>query len=112
MVYREPSERRLPNILEEISMSAAAQAELGSVVSLWRYPVKSMVGEGLNATEITERGLVGDRGRFRPNIVVEAASGDNSFVENSWVGYMLAIRDEVRLSITGPCARCVMTTLA
>ena len=42
-------------------MSAAAQIELGSVVSLWRYPVKSMMGEELNATKVTERGLVGDR---------------------------------------------------
>ena len=33
----------------------------GSVVALWRYPVKSMLGEELNATEITRRGLVGDR---------------------------------------------------
>jgi uncharacterized protein len=42
-------------------MSNAAQNELGSVVSLWRYPVKSMMGEELNATEVTERGLLGDR---------------------------------------------------
>ncbi len=35
---------------------------LGSVVSLWRYPVKSMMGEELNASEVTERGLLGDRG--------------------------------------------------
>jgi len=34
---------------------------VGSVVSLWRYPVKSMMGEELNATEITQRGLLGDR---------------------------------------------------
>lgn len=34
---------------------------VGSVVSLWRYPVKSMMGEELNATEITSRGLLGDR---------------------------------------------------
>jgi MOSC domain-containing protein len=33
----------------------------GTVVGLWRYPVKSMMGEELNATEITERGLLGDR---------------------------------------------------
>src|SRR3954449_7619236 len=32
-----------------------------NVVSLWRYPIKSMMGEELNATDITERGLVGDR---------------------------------------------------
>ena len=33
----------------------------GTVVSLWRYPVKSMLGEELNSSYITERGLVGDR---------------------------------------------------
>src|SRR5262249_2568847 len=32
-----------------------------SVAGLWRYPVKSMMGEELNAAEVTERGLVGDR---------------------------------------------------
>src|SRR5881296_674718 len=33
----------------------------GFVVSLWRYPVKSMMGEELNAAEVTERGILGDR---------------------------------------------------
>src|SRR6266436_2612394 len=232
-------------------MSNAAQGELGSVVSLWRYPVKSMMGEELNATEVTERGLLGDRAyalvdsadgkaataknprkwprlfdfratfiepapatanvppvrialpdgtpvtsdqgdlnqilsqalnrevtlraaqrgvvnaeeywpdmeglehrdtvtdftlpeetffdcavvhllttatldrlralypqgrfevrRFRPNIVVETADGKTDFVENAWIGQVLAIGDSVRLSVTGPCPRCVMTTLA
>jgi hypothetical protein len=232
-------------------MSDAAQTEFGAVVSLWRYPVKSMMGEELNATEVTEPGLVGDRAyalidssdgkvataknpkkwpglfdyratlieparaatkvppvrislpdgttatsdqgdlnqilsrtlkrevtlraaehgsvnaeeywpdieglehrdavtdftlpegtffdcasvhllttatldrlrelypegqfevrRFRPNIVVQPALGEKSFAENGWVGRRLTIGDEVRLSITGPCARCVMTTLA
>jgi hypothetical protein len=27
---------------------------LGSIVSLWRYPVKSMMGEELNATDVTQ----------------------------------------------------------
>jgi len=232
-------------------MANAVQIELGSVVSLWHYPVKSMMGEELNATEVTERGLLGDRAyalvdssdgkaataknprkwprlfdfratfleparaaakvppvrialpdgttvtsdqsdlnqilskalnrevtfrvaqpgavnaeeywpdmagldhrdtvtdftlpegtffdcatvhllttatldrlrelyppgrfevrRFRPNIVVQLASGEKGFAENAWVGHTLAIGDDVRLSITGPCARCVMTTLA
>jgi uncharacterized protein len=233
-------------------MSDTAQTELGSVVSLWRYPVKSMMGGELNATEITERGLLGDRAyalvdssdgkvataknprkwprlfdfranfiepphgsvkvppirvtlpdgttitnndeshlnqilskaldrdvtlgaaqreavnaeeywpdmegldhrdtvtdftlpeetffdcamvhilttatldqlrelypqgrfevrRFRPNIVVEPASGEKRFAENVWVNHRLTIGDEVRLNITGPCGRCVMTTLA
>jgi len=232
-------------------MSHPTQTEVGSVVSLWHYPVKSMMGEELNATEVTERGLLGDRAyalvdssdgkaataknprkwprlfdfratfleparaaakvppvrialpdgttvtsdqsdlnqilskalnrevtfrvaqpgavnaeeywpdmagldhrdtvtdftlpegtffdcatvhllttatldrlrelyppgrfevrRFRPNIVVQLASGEKGFAENAWVGHTLAIGDDVRLSITGPCARCVMTTLA
>jgi len=234
-------------------MPNATQTELGSVVSLWRYPVKSMMGEELNATEVTERGLLGDRAyavvdssdgkvataknprkwpnlfdfratfiqppriganvppvritlpdgtmaisqqndlneilskalnrkvtlnategghvrpanaeeywpdiegldyrdtvtdfalpegtffdcatvhllttatldrlrelypkgrfevrRFRPNIVVEPASDEKSFVENAWIGHTLRIGDEVRLNISGPCPRCVMTTL-
>lgn len=232
-------------------MSNAAQVEVGSVVSLWRYPVKSMMGEELNATEVTERGLLGDRAyalvdtsdgkaataknprkwprlfdfratfieparptasvppvrialpdgstvtsdqddlnqllskalnrdvtlraaqhgevnaeeywpdmegldhrdtvtdftlpegtffdcamvhllttatldrlrelypqgrfevrRFRPNIVVQLPSGEKGFAENDWVGHTLAIGTAVRLNITGPCGRCVMTTLA
>jgi hypothetical protein len=232
-------------------MSSAAQVEVGTVVSLWRYPVKSMMGEELNATEVTERGLLGDRAygvvdsadgkaataknprkwpslfdfratfietarpagkvppvritlpdgssvtsnqgdldqvlskaldrevtfraaqrvainaeeywpdmegldhrdtvtdftlpegtffdvamvhllttatldrlrelypqgrfevrRFRPNIVVQLPSGEKGFAENSWVGHTLAIGTSVRLNITGPCGRCVTTTLA
>jgi uncharacterized protein len=234
-------------------MSNIMPTEIGAVVSLWRYPVKSMMGEELNATEITERGLLGDRAyalvdssdekvataknprkwpnlfdfratfiepprisadmppvritlpdgaiatsqqsdlnqilsnalnrevtltgtgrdqvgpanaeeywpdiegldyrdtvtdfalpegtffdcatvhllttatldrlrelyptgrfevrRFRPNIVLEPAAAEKTFIENSWIGHTLAIGDEVRLSITGPCPRCVMITL-
>jgi uncharacterized protein len=234
-------------------MSSATQSEVGAVVSLWRYPVKSLMGEELNATAISERGLLGDRAyalvdssdgkvataknprkwptlfdfragfiepprlnanlppiritlpdgtiaatqqsdlnqiisntlnrkvtlnaaerghvgpvnaeeywpdmegldyrdtvtnfalpegtffdcatvhllttatldrlrelypqgrfevrRFRPNIVMEPASGEKSFIETSWIGHTLDIGGEVCLSVTGPCARCVMTTL-
>ena len=49
--------------------------------------------------------------RFRPNIVVETADAEKDFVENAWIGQVLAIGDGIRLSITGPCPRCVMTTL-
>src|SRR5947209_6972132 len=40
---------------------AAQPNAVGSVVALWRYPVKSMQGEELNAAEVTPRGLLGDR---------------------------------------------------
>jgi MOSC domain-containing protein len=49
--------------------------------------------------------------RFRPNIVVETGGGVKDFVENAWIGHTLDIGEAVRLSITGPCPRCVMTTL-
>ncbi len=49
--------------------------------------------------------------RFRPNIVVEPSSGEEGFVEDEWVGKTLVIGDEVRIDITEPCPRCVMTTL-
>ena len=226
-----------------------AGASIGSVVSLWRYPVKSMMGEELNASQVTERGLLGDRvyalldpltgkvvsaknppkwsrmfefrasflsppetartppvritlpdgaivtsdrpevghvvsealgrevrfvsaapekpgleeywpnieglahretvtdeampprtffdaatvhilttatidrlrdiypegrfevRRFRPNIVVRPSGAEKGFVENNWAGRTLAIGDEVRVRVTVPCSRCVMTTL-
>lgn len=231
-------------------MASTAGTIVGSVVSLWRYPVKSMMGEELNATDVTERGLLGDRAyalvdpatgkvasaknprkweklfdflaafveppnptrglppvritlpdgtvltssqqgldnllskvlgrevtlrspapktplleeywpdmeglahretvtdepmppetffdlatvhllttatiarlrelypqgrfevrRFRPNIVVQPTPGEKGFVEDGWIGQTLAIGEAVRLGITGPCPRCVMTTL-
>lgn len=50
--------------------------------------------------------------RFRPNIVVKPSSDMAEFIENEWVGRTIALGDRVRLSITGRCPRCVMTTLA
>jgi uncharacterized protein YcbX len=232
-------------------MSQSAEDAVGTVVSLWRYPVKSMMGEELNAAEVSERGLLGDRayalvdaldgkvasaknprkwpqmfeyrasfvdpphrgaqmppvrvtlpdgtvvtsrqadlpaflskvlgrevtleaaepgarqaeeywpdmeglderdtvtdfdlpegtffdcavlhllttatidrlrelyppGRFevrrlRPNVVVETTDPVTDFVEDAWIGRTVSIGDEVQVAITGPCPRCVMTTLA
>jgi uncharacterized protein len=49
--------------------------------------------------------------RFRPNIVVATPGEDQGFAENDWVGRTVAIGHSVRLAITEPCPRCVMTTL-
>jgi uncharacterized protein YcbX len=49
--------------------------------------------------------------RFRPNVVVETAHGVKDFVEDAWIGRTVRIGDGVRLAVTGPCPRCVMTTL-
>lgn len=49
--------------------------------------------------------------RFRPNIVVELASGEKDFIENLWIGKKLTIGEDITLRVTGACTRCVMTTL-
>jgi uncharacterized protein YcbX len=56
----------------------ATASELGAVRSLWRYPVKSMMGEELNASEVTERGLRGDR----VYALIDAADGKVASAKN------------------------------
>jgi uncharacterized protein YcbX len=48
--------------------------------------------------------------RFRPNLIADTRD-QKGFVENDWIGKVIAIGSEVRIKITGPCPRCVMTTL-
>jgi uncharacterized protein YcbX len=50
--------------------------------------------------------------RFRPNIVLKSPAGETGFVEKDWIGKVLAIGEQVKFKVTGPCPRCVMTTLA
>lgn len=51
-----------------------------------------------------------DARRFRPNLVIDTAEGVDGFVEAGWVGRELVVGD-VRLAVSAPCSRCVMTTL-
>ena len=39
----------------------AISGDVGSVATLWRFPVKSMAGEQLQDAQVTERGVLGDR---------------------------------------------------
>lgn len=52
-----------------------------------------------------------DARRFRPNLVIDTAAGVDGFAEAAWVGRELVVGG-VRLGVTAPCSRCVMTTLA
>jgi uncharacterized protein YcbX len=45
----------------DASPALPGQVQAGSVVALWRYPVKSMMGEEPNCSDVTGRGLLGDR---------------------------------------------------
>jgi uncharacterized protein len=49
--------------------------------------------------------------RFRPNIVIDSASVEKDFIENSWIGKKIGIGPDIVLRVTGPCTRCVMITL-
>lgn len=55
----------------DLPPSSRERVQVGSVAALWRYPVKSMVGEELMSSYITDRGLLGDR-QFA---VVDRATG-------------------------------------
>ena len=59
-------------------MSRQSQVAAGTVVSLWRYPVKSMMGEEVNSSYVTDRGLVGDRSYA----VVDKQSGKVASAKN------------------------------
>lgn len=50
--------------------------------------------------------------RFRPNVIIGTPPELGDFPEQDWNEKVLAIGGEVKLRITGPCFRCVMTTLA
>ena len=49
--------------------------------------------------------------RFRPNLVIDTLPELAGFAEGAWTDCVIAIGSEVRLKVTGPCSRCVMTTL-
>jgi uncharacterized protein YcbX len=63
---------------------ASAGEVVGIVGALWRYPVKSMQGEELNASAVGERGLLGDRA----HALLDAADGKVGSAKNprKWPG--------------------------
>lgn len=52
-------------------------------------------------------GVQADERRFRPNIVIETPGA--TLVENTWLGKVLAIGEQVVLRVSEPTERCVMT---
>src|SRR6202023_4302609 len=87
-------------------MSNAVQNELGSIVSLWRYPVKSMMGEELNAAEVTKGGLLGDRAYA----LVDSSDGKVASAKNprKWprlFDFRAALADAPRTGVKVPPVR-------
>jgi uncharacterized protein YcbX len=50
--------------------------------------------------------------RFRPNIVIATSTYTRGFAENEWLAHVLATENGVRLRVSDPTPRCVVTTLA
>lgn len=44
-----------------MTVAQSTSGTVGEVAELWRFPVKSLLGESLPAAEVTSRGVVGDR---------------------------------------------------
>src|SRR6266705_6858863 len=87
-------------------MASITQIEVGSVVSLWRYPVKTMMGEELNATEVTKGGLVGDRAYA----LVDSSDGKVASAKNprKWpqlFEFRAALADAPRAGVKAPPVR-------
>src|SRR4051794_2081354 len=53
-------------------------ASVGTITAIWRYPVKSMLGEELDASAVTDQGLLGDRGYA----LVDAETGKVASAKN------------------------------
>lgn len=95
--------------------------EARDVVFDWALPQGTFFDEGavhlVTTATLARLGEISpssrfDPRRFRPNFVVEVPGGDAGFVENDWIGKTLRVGGEVVLKVSGPCPRCVMTTLA
>lgn len=80
-----------------------------TVAALWRYPVKSMQGEELNAAELSLAGLVGDR-RFA---VVDMESGKVAGAKNprKWPGFLQLRASYVSPPLAGAALPPVRVTL-
>ncbi|MCU5780876.1 putative Fe-S protein [Alcanivorax balearicus MACL04] len=100
---------------------------MGTVSELWRYPVKSMLGERCEALRMEERGVEGDRlfavrdtkgkfgsgkstRRFRPNLVIDVPG--TGLVEQAWLGKRLYVGKEVELEVYATTERCGMVAFA
>ena len=61
---------------------------VGSVGALWRYPVKSMMGERVESVVVTERGILSDRAYA----LVDQGTGKLGSVKTPQVGLLIDLQ--------------------
>jgi len=80
--------------MKEVYHQSLSQSSnrLGSVGTIWRYPVKSMMGEELDVSEATDGGILGDRAYA----LIESATGRIASAKHphKW-GRLLDFRSEM-----------------
>lgn len=90
--------------------------DIGDIMTKGRFadyaPIHLITTASLKALAKRAPDVQFDPRRFRPNIVIETPGDQTGFVENSWVGKMIQIGENVRLRITDPSPRCAIPTLA
>src|SRR5438309_1667744 len=86
---------------------------VGRVLTLYRYPVKSVLGEATVRDLGARVGATLDPIRFRPNILLETA-GDRPYEEEDWLGGLLVFgdrEDSARIRLDRKDPRCMMVNL-
>src|SRR5439155_24964121 len=81
--------------VEEGRMSSSER--VGTIRALWRYPVKSMLGEELDAADLSEGGVVGDRAyALRDRETGKVASAKHPKLWPNLLACRAAVVDETR----------------
>jgi uncharacterized protein YcbX len=71
-------------------MEASVELKVGTIRSLWRYPVRSMRGEELESVGITSRGIVGDR-CYGVVDVDEGCCAESSYQPGRWAALLRGV---------------------
>jgi uncharacterized protein YcbX len=74
------------------------------------FPVSLLTTSTLAQMNLRQPQSRFDERRFRMNVIIGSAAP--GFPENEWIGQQVGIGDAVRVQVTMPDPRCVMTTLA
>ena len=74
-----------------------------TITELWRYPVKSMQGERVDAVEVTERGVVGDRAVALVDVETgRVVSAKNPRKWGELLGFHARLAEDGVVEISGP----------
>ncbi|GAB3171222.1 MOSC domain-containing protein [Telluribacter humicola] len=89
-------------------MGAPSPVSAGSFMDV--FPASVMTTSTLSRLQELRPETRFDERRFRMNIIIKTT--ESGFIENDWLDKSITIQNNVRLMVTMPDPRCVMTTLA